>query len=171
MADSSTHLDVLTDEEIDGIVARIMELLDAASPAMTFGRHASLCVDFTFAVYGGKKFTGDVIPEMIANATFDLSPYPSTTVYIYNNADGTWTLSEASPEDSPSGAASTSELVYGVTTDADGITGWTDYRTRGSGSGGGSGSIDSVVTVTEVGDDLLFTRISDGKQFLLGPFE
>lgn len=166
MADSTTHLYDL-DEDQGAIVERIEQEFDAASPAMTFGRNGKLCVGFTFAIFGGKKANGTQIPTPVANQSVDCTAFASTTAYLYVDADGIATLNAAGPEDSPGPPAGLT-LIYTLVIGADSITGYTDHRTGGS--GGGAGAIDALITAEESGDNILLTRVSDGKQLLLGPF-
>lgn len=166
MADSTTHLPVI-DDLTEDIIDLINALFDAASPAMTFGRNAVLCVGLTFAIFGGKKDNGTQIPTVVANQTFDCTAFASSTAYLYVDEDGIGTLSASSPDDSPSPAAGLT-LVYTLVIGADTITSYTDHRT---GAASVQATLDALVTGTEVGDNILLTRVSDGKQLLLGPFE
>lgn len=169
MADSTTHLYDL-DEDQGAIVERIEQEFDAASPAMTFGRNGKLCVGFTFAIFGGKKANGTQIPTVVANQQFNCSAFASSTAYLYVDADGIGTLTSTGPDDSP-GPAVGLELIYTLTVGAGSVTGWVDHRTGGSGSGAAAQLSAIFSSITEVGNDILFVRASDGKQYLLGPFE
>lgn len=145
MADFATHIDLLSGET-DGLLEKIDALIDAASPALTFGRRAHLCIGFTFAIYGGKKSV-DGVPTEKTNQTFDLSPYPSSTVYLYWKPDNTFELTDSEPADWPAPPEDGAEALYTLTTDGDGVTGWIDHRT------GGGGAISKAAILAALGID------------------
>ena len=74
MADSTSPLDTLT-PSTSGNETRTNELLDAASPAATFGRRAATTTGLTWGYYGG-RWGGN----SVANGTVTLTA--STTNYV-----------------------------------------------------------------------------------------
>lgn len=166
MADSTTHLDVPTTFD-NGVLETLNAILDALSPAATFGRHGSLCVGFTFAIFGGKHLSGGE-PVPIANQTFDLTAFASDTVYLYAEADGTVLVTASIPADWPGPLADGATALYTIVVGVSTITSYTDHR-----AGGGGISASGILTALEAiydGTNITLT-MSDGKVLLLGPFE
>jgi hypothetical protein len=124
MANMTTNIDLIEVNQAQKEVV-VNELMDAASPAAAYGRHASACVGLTWGYYGGVVPVSDV-PTEIANGTVLLTA--STTNYIYRDANGavqvTTTLSSDWPGPLPTGEVA----LYEAVTDTDSVTDYTDLR-------------------------------------------
>jgi hypothetical protein len=138
MSNSTTLLDTIATNQSNK-EAVVNALLDAASPAMLWGRHASACSGLTWGFYGGQFST-----YAIANGTVTLTA--STTNYVY--ADNVTGAVSVNTTGVPSGKIALYTIVTGATT----VTSYTDLRQSGSGSsGGGGGALSGLsdVNVTE----------------------
>ena len=82
MSNSSTLLDTISTAQSNKEVV-INALMDAASPATLWGRHASACSGLTWGYYGGSYVTPSAT-NSIANGTITLAA--STTNYIEASA-------------------------------------------------------------------------------------
>lgn len=128
---------------MNGIESRVNENFAATSPAGAFGRHGSLCVGFTFAIYGG---TVDIAgaPTVVADQSFDVSAYPSTTVYIYITGSS-FTVTDSIPGSWPGPLAGNAIALYTLTTGPSTVTGWTDWRVAAQkGARGATGATGST---------------------------
>ncbi|MHB9836854.1 hypothetical protein Q8F57_018635 [Paraburkholderia terrae] len=114
MSNSTTLLDTIaTNQANKEVVANA--LFDAASPAMTWGRHASACNALTWAWNGG-MYNGNAI----ANGTATLTA--SATNYVYaDNATGAVSVNTTGV---PAGKIPLYSIVTGSTT----VTSYTDLR-------------------------------------------
>lgn len=119
MADSTTNLDPVTAVSYSKETL-VNALLDAASPATTYGRRASTTSGTTWGYYGGKVLVAGVVTT-IANGTRTLSP--STTSYIEAHPD-TGAVSH-----NTTGFTAGYLPLYTVVTGAASITSYTDQRT------------------------------------------
>lgn len=117
-------------------------LINAASPAIVYGRHDSACVGLTFAGYGGVVYIGDV-PTEIANWSLNLTA--SSTCYI-RKLDSTgvvsFTLGIGSPlgppTDWPAANGGYTPLFTAITGPSS-VLSWIDWRvSAASPSSGGS---------------------------------
>lgn len=135
MADSTTHVDTVAASQAAKDVT-VDELVDALSPALTFGRHASECAGLTWAYYGGRlNISGS--PTAIVNGTITLTP--SVTCYVRVNAStGVVDFVTSAPVGWP--APSGYFALYEIDVGTDAPTDWTDLRPwnpGGTGTGGG----------------------------------
>lgn len=138
MADSTTHIDQVEESVADKEVT-VNENIDAASPAMAFGRHGSTSVGLTWGYYGGVVLVSGV-PTFIANGTKTLTD--NATNYIYVTSAGVVTQTTSAPTGwpgpitVPAGATALYTIVV-----ASGVSTWTDHRTaQGSGLAGAAGA-------------------------------
>lgn len=118
MSNSTTLLDTIATNQANKEVV-VNALLDAASPSMLWGRHASACSGLTWGYYGGTYYEGGTA-NAIANGTVTLTA--STTNYVYANA--TTGAVSANTSGFPGGAIP----LYTVTTNATTVTAYTDDR-------------------------------------------
>src|SRR5574337_49407 len=82
MANSTTHLDTISSSQ-SGKEVTANAVMDALSPAATFGRRASTSSGLTWGYFGGTVFV-DGVPTQIANGTLTSLPpnKSSDTLYI-----------------------------------------------------------------------------------------
>ncbi|WP_423396019.1 hypothetical protein [Burkholderia sp. LMG 21824] len=114
MSNSTTLLDTIAVNQSNK-EAVINALLDAASPGMLWGRHASACSGLTWGFYGGQYGS-----NAIANGTVTLTA--SATNYVYaDNATGAVSVNTSGV---PSGKIPLYSIVTGTTT----VTSYTDIR-------------------------------------------
>jgi len=131
MANSSTNLDLISASQSNKEVTA-NALLDAASPAMLYGRRAVSSAGLTFGYYGGTVSTGGT-PTQIANGTVTLTA--SATNYV--EADpGAGSVSV-----NQTGFTTGRTPLYTVVTGVSAVTSYTDLRVLG---GGGSAPVESV---------------------------
>ncbi|ARL77610.1 hypothetical protein [Burkholderia pseudomallei] len=116
MSNSTTLLDTIATNQSNK-EAVVNALLDAASPSMLWGRHASACSGLTWGYYGG-WYGG----AQINNGTLTLTA--STTNYVYANAS-TGAVS-VNTTGFPAGAIPLYTIVTGTTT----ATSYTDQRSN-----------------------------------------
>lgn len=121
MSHSNTLLDLLASSQSQKEVTA-NSLLDAASPAMLFGRRASTTAALTWGYYGGTVLVAGV-PTQIANGTVTLTA--NATNYV--EADGAGVVSVNT-------AAFTSgrTALYTIITGAASVTSYLDQRTVGA---------------------------------------
>lgn len=119
MADSSTHLDLLSASQAQKEVTA-NAVFDAASPATLFGRRNSTTTALTWGYYGGKVLIGGTITS-IANGTVALTA--STTNYV--EASNAGAVSK-----NTTGFTAGSIPLYTVVTGASTITSYTDQRVQ-----------------------------------------
>lgn len=106
MGNSSTLLDTIATNQSNKEVV-VNALMDAASPAMLWGRHASACSGLIWGFYGGQY-----IANAIANGTLTLTP--SATNYVYaDNVTGAMSVNTAGV---PAGKIPVYVIVAGATT-------------------------------------------------------
>lgn len=137
MSDSATNLDTISASQAQKEVT-LNALMDAASPATVYGRHASQCGGLVWAYYGGSTSVAGV-PTEIGNDTLTLTA--SSTCYVRrDDTDGTVDFVTSAPSGWPATDGDFSAL-YEIVTGASQVTSWLDWRTSGlGGSGGGAGS-------------------------------
>ncbi len=118
MADSTTNTDPVTAVSYSKEVL-VNALLDAASPATTYGRRASTTSGLTWGYYGGKVSLAGVITA-IANGTVTLTA--STTNYVEAHPD-TGAVSK-----NTTGFTAGYLPLYTIVTNASAVTSYTDQR-------------------------------------------
>ncbi|WP_454737585.1 hypothetical protein [Cupriavidus necator] len=118
MSNSTTLLDTIAANQASKEVV-FNALMDAASPATLWGRHASACNGLTWGYYGGNYQTG-ATAHAIANGTLSLTA--STTNYVY--ADATTGAVAVNTTGFPAGSIPLYSIVTGATT----VTSYTDAR-------------------------------------------
>lgn len=118
MADSTTNIDNVVTSSY-GKEAQVNAVLDAASPATTYGRRASTTSGLTWGYYGGKASLAGVITA-IANGTVVLSA--STTNYVEAHPD-TGAVSK-----NTTGFTAGYLPLYTVVAGASSVTSYTDQR-------------------------------------------
>ena len=119
MADSTTNLDPVVAVSYSKEV-QLNALMDAASPATTYGRRASTTTGLIWGYYGGKVALAGVVTT-IANGTLTLTA--STTNYVQAHPD-TGAVSV-----NTSGFTAGYLPLYTIVTDASSVTSYTDQRT------------------------------------------
>lgn len=115
MSNSTTLLDTIAANQSNK-EAVVNALLDAASPATLWGRHASACNGLTWGYYGG-TYNGNAI----ANGTLTLTA--STTNFVYANA--TTGAVSVNTTGFPAGAV---VPLYAIVTGTTTVTSYTDER-------------------------------------------
>ncbi|MBY4799889.1 hypothetical protein K6W78_07720 [Burkholderia cepacia] len=138
MADSSTNIDQISSTQANKELT-MNALVDAASPAMLWGRHASASFGLTWGYYGGRFVDNTGTAHAIANGSITLSA--STTTYIF--ADNVTGAVSSNTTGFPAGKVP----LYSVVTGASSVTSWLDYRSYQPSATAGSGA----GTVTSVG--------------------
>jgi hypothetical protein len=131
MANSTTNLDLIAASQANKEVT-LNAALDAASPAMLYGRRAVTTAGLAWGYYGGTASVGGT-PTAIANGTLTLTA--SATNYV--QADPATGAVSANT----TGFTAGYKQLYAVVTGASGVTSYTDLRTLG---GAGSGTVTSV---------------------------
>ena len=119
MADSTTNLDPVVAVSYSKEV-QLNALMDAASPATTYGRRLSTTTGLIWGYYGGKVALAGVVTT-IANGTLTLTA--STTNYVQAHPD-TGAVSV-----NTSGFTAGYLPLYTIVTDASSVTSYTDQRT------------------------------------------
>lgn len=118
MSNSQTLLDQISSNQAYKEVV-VNALLDAASPAMLWGRHASACNGLVWGYTGGNYQTGSVA-NAIANGSLTLTA--SATNYIYaSSSNGAVSVNATG---FPAGQIPLYTVVTGATT----VTNYTDQR-------------------------------------------
>lgn len=134
MSNSTTNLDLISVSQANKEVTA-NALLDAASPAMLYGRRAVTTAALTWGYYGGTVSIGGA-PTQIGNGTVTLAA--STTNYVEADpATGAVSVNQT-------GFTSGHTPLYTVVTGASTVSSYTDLRVLGG--GGGSGTVKSVNT-------------------------
>lgn len=117
MSDSTSDLDLIELGQAN-IPTRLMEALDALSPASLGGRRASTTTGLTWGFYGGKVLINGV-PTAVANGTVMLTA--STTNYVsISQAGAVVTATTENPANAP---------LYTVVTGTATVTSYVDKRT------------------------------------------
>ena len=119
MADSTTNLDPVAAVSYSKEV-QLNALMDAASPATTYGRRASTTSGLIWGFYGGKVSLAGVVTT-IANGTLTLTA--SSTNYVQAHPD-TGAVSV-----NTSGFTAGYLPLYTIVTGASSVTSYTDQRT------------------------------------------
>lgn len=119
MSNSATPLDQIASNQAAKEVV-VNALLDAASPATLWGRHASACSGLTWGYYGGSFVDSTATLHAIANGTITLTA--SATNYLY--ADPTTGAVSANTTGFPSGKVPLYTIAAGTTT----VASYTDWR-------------------------------------------
>jgi hypothetical protein len=120
MADSTTHLDLISESQ-SGKATAANGLLDAASPAMFGARRASACSGLTWGYYGGWLYKYDGSLAEVANGTLSLTA--SATNRVYLKLDGTIGVVTGT-----TAAADELILLYAVVTGVSTVTSYEDHR-------------------------------------------
>ena len=118
MANSTTNLDLISASQ-GGKENTANAMLDAASPAMIFGRRASACALLTWGYYGGRMLVDSVLTA-ISNGTVALTA--STTNYVEATRAGVVSKNTT-------GFTAGSIPLYTIVTGASTVTSYTDERT------------------------------------------
>lgn len=121
MANSTTHLDTIAASQANKEVS-VNALLDAASPAMLYGRRAVTTAGLTWGYYGGTASVAGA-PTTIANGTVTLAA--SATNYV--EADPATGAVSANTTGFTSGRTP----LYSVVTGASTVSSYTDLRVLG----------------------------------------
>lgn len=121
MADSTTHLDLLSESQA-GKATSANALFDALSPALFGGRRDRACSGLIWGYYGGWlcKFDGSLVE--VANGTLTLGA--NTTNRVYVKLDGTIGVFQGVS----TAAADELYLLYSVVTDSASVTAYDDRR-------------------------------------------
>lgn len=136
MSDSSTLLDLISESQA-GKATAANDLLDAASPAMLYGRRASTTGGLTWGYFGGRLSS-----TLIANGTVLLTA--STTNYIVAaRSNGAVTVASTTTNWDNLGAYM---RLYKVVTGSASVTSYEDHRSAVPGSGTVTGSTVNVFT-------------------------
>lgn len=148
MSNSNTLLDQISSTQANKEVV-VNALLDAASPATLWGRHASACAGLTWGFYGGYFAS-----QAIANGTVTLTA--STTNYLY--ADNVTGAVSVNTTGVPVGKIPLYQIVTGATT----VTSYLDQRSYAPGQLGiPSGTVTDVAAMggmqTAAGTDVVTT--------------
>jgi hypothetical protein len=138
MSNSTTNLDTIASNQASKEVV-VNALLDAASPATLWGRHASACSGLTWGYYGGSFVDSTATLHAIANGTVTLTA--STTNYLY--ADPTTGALSANTTGFPAGKIPLYAIVVGTST-VTSYTDWRSYQPSAVTPGGGGGTVTSV---------------------------
>jgi hypothetical protein len=117
MANQTTNLDVLSSGDA-GKEQRANELIDAASPATLFGRHATACSGRVWGYYGGKVLVDGVLTS-ISNSTLTLTA--SSTCYVEATRAGVVSFNTTG---FTAGQIPLYQCAVGTST----VTDYTDYR-------------------------------------------
>jgi len=125
MSHSTTLLDLLSSSQTQKEVTA-NSLLDAASPAMLFGRRASTTAALAWGYYGGTLLVGSTLTQ-VANGTVALSA--SATNYVEASSAGV-----VSPN--TSGFTAGNFPLYTVVTGASSVISYIDQRTALTSIGG-----------------------------------
>lgn len=150
MADSSTNIDQISSTQANKELT-MNALVDAASPAMLWGRHASASFGLTWGYYGGRFVDNTGTAHAIANGTITLGA--STTTYIY--ADNVTGAVSSNTTGFPAGKVP----LYSVVTGASTVTSYLDYRSYQPSATASSGG-----SLTFAGlSDVSFTGLSNGQ--------
>lgn len=121
MSHSTTLLDLLSSSQSQKEVTA-NSLLDAASPAMLFGRRASTTAALTWGYYGGTVLVAGT-PTQIANGTVTLTA--NATNYVEANSAGVVSVNTTA-------FTGGRTPLYIIITDAASVTSYTDQRTMGT---------------------------------------
>lgn len=129
MSNSTTLLDTIATNQSNK-EAVVNALLDAASPAMLWGRHASACSGLTWGYYGGwyggaqinngtVALTASATNYVYASAStgavsVNTSGFPAGSIPLYSIVTGTTTVTSYTDQRSNQAAAATSSAVYDV---------------------------------------------------------
>jgi hypothetical protein len=138
MSNNTTLLDTIASNQANKEVV-VNALLDAASPSMLWGRHASACGGLTWGYYGGTFVDSTGAAHAIANGTVTLAA--SITNYLF--ADGTTGALSANTTGFPAGKVPLYSIVAGAST----VTSYTDarsYQPSATAGAGGAGTVTSV---------------------------
>lgn len=164
MANRESNLDLISVNQSQKEVTA-NELFNAASPAMLYGRRASLSTGLTFGYYGGNIVTSSGSVVAVENGTVELTA-ESTNYIVAKKSDGEVSASTSDTDWN----SSDYWRLYLCETGALTVTDYTDYRIIGemtsvAGGGGGMSYIDADVTV-EVGTGGDYATINEAIDFL-----
>lgn len=148
MSNSTTHLDLVSSSQAQKEVT-VNAALDAASPAMLYGRRASTSTALTWGYYGG-VVSIDGTPTQVSNGTVALAA--STTNYV--EADPATGAVSANTTGFTAGQLPLYQVVAGGST----VTSYTDLRILGGGAAAPVSSVngqtgDVVLDASDVGAD------------------
>jgi hypothetical protein len=154
MADSSTHLNSLSSGQSSKEVTA-NGLFDAASPAMTLGRHDTACSGLTWGYYGGVVTLDDGTPFQIDNGTKTLTN-GATNYLELDTSDGSVDLNA-------SGWTAGKTRLYSIVVSGGAVTGYIDWRSTGI---RGTASAAAAVLVADAGGYFTGTDVEAALQEL-----
>lgn len=123
MADSTTHLDLITANQ-SGKEVTANALFDAASSATTYGRRASTCSGLTWGYYGGQIVQANGTVTSVANGTLSLTA-SSTNYIVASKASGAVSASTATTNWNDDGGY---WRLYSIVTGTETVTSYADKR-------------------------------------------
>lgn len=126
MSNSTTNLDLVSQSQA-GKEITINAALDAASPAMLYGRRATTTAGLTWGYYGGTVLVSGA-PTTLANGTVTLTPLVINYVQA-NPATGAVSVNTT-------GFTAGHKQLYSIAAGASSVIGYTDLRTLGGDAGG-----------------------------------
>lgn len=141
MSNSTTPLDQIASNQAAKEVV-MNALMDAASPATLWGRHASACSGLVWAWYGGSFVDSTATLHAIANGSVTLTA--STTNYLY--ADPTTGAVSANTTGFPAGKVPLYVIATGTTT----VSSYTDWRSYQPSAVASSGTPPALSTLPDV---------------------
>lgn len=153
MANRESNLDLISVNQAQKEVTA-NELFNAASPAMLYGRRASLSTGLTFGYYGGNIVTSSGSVVAVENGTVELTA-ESTNYIVAKKSDGTVSVSVSDTNWNSSDYWRLYLCEAGAAT----VTDYQDYRVIGdmtsAGGGGGapSGGLEGQVLVKNSDSD------------------
>lgn len=143
MANSTTHLRTISPSQSQKEVT-LNQIVDALSPAATYGRDASACSGLTWGYFGGTVLVGGA-PAQIANGTVLLTA--SATNYLEADpADGSVS---ANTSGFSAGAVPLYQIIAGAST----VTTYSDLRVLGGGGGISADDVTAAIDAHEAEPD------------------
>jgi hypothetical protein len=134
MSNSTTNLDLIQASQAQKEVSA-NALLDAASPAMLYGRRASTTTGLTWGYFGGTVSIAGT-PTQVINGTVTLTA--SATNYVEAKlTDGTVSVNQV-------GFTSGRKPLYSVVTGTSTVSSYTDCRVMGGASAGAVVSVNAI---------------------------
>ena len=143
MANYTTNLDTVSESQALK-ATKVNELIDSASPATLYGRHASSCSGNTWGYYGGYVTKSDGTQASISNSTLTLT-LSATNYIVVQKSDGVISVSAATTNWNDT---ANYWRIYSVVCGASTATDWTDYRQIGAMTGHGTGLVAPVTKTT-----------------------
>jgi hypothetical protein len=153
MSSSTTNLDLIAQSQSSKEITA-NALFDAGSPAVLFGRRASLCSGLNWFYYGGTMLVDGVLTAIANNAAPGLSLSASATNYIEATRAG---VVSANTTGFTFGAIP----LYTAVTGASSVTSYTDNRAWVA-----PPHITSKVSVAVTGADVTLTQAQSAARYL-----